>query len=660
MQKLKQDKSKEAQNPHQIKPLLKEQRPFQFVTLRSICISCALMPILALWVVEAELIWYTGHSTAISLFYHVTIVIFILGLLNLLVKKKKPHWALTPPELLTIYMMLSIAATFCSHDMIQILIPMLTFPAYNANPQNRWDEIIMPFIKDWSIVIDREAIIGCATGNATIYKLSIFLAWLKPLLFWGFFLFVMTMGLLFLNVIFRYPWTERERLSFPVIQIPIILSTALSNLIRSKLFWFAFTITALIDIINGLNFLHPAIPSIPVIDIFLFGDYFVERPWDSIGFVSVSIYPFCIGLAYFLPTDLIFSCWFFYIFYKLQMVVGSTLGVTELPGFPFPAEQGAGGYFAVAFLTLWLARKHLRAVFKKIIGRPSGADDSMEPVRYRTAAIGFLVCMAILVFCGYKLGGTLLMMFSFFVIFFLYSIAIARIRAELGPPAHDLHFQGPEVMLHNAVGTRAAGEGNIAAFSLFYWFNRAYRAHFSAHSMEGFKIAQQTRIHSKSIMKAIMIAVIVGIICAFWAMLHATYIHGYSGKPAGDAFSCETWNRMAGWLSAPQKPNYGATSAVGFGFFFSLLLGFLRAKFTWWVWHPVGYAISSSWSMDRLWACLFITWLIKGVITRYGGAPAYRKALPFFVGLTLGEFVVGSFWNIYGAITSAPVYKFWG
>jgi ABC-type phosphate/phosphonate transport system ATPase subunit len=37
------------------------------------------------------------------------------------VKKKKPQWVLEPAELLTIYMMLSIAATFCSHDMIQIL-----------------------------------------------------------------------------------------------------------------------------------------------------------------------------------------------------------------------------------------------------------------------------------------------------------------------------------------------------------------------------------------------------------------------------------------------------------------------------------------------------------------------------------------------------------
>jgi hypothetical protein len=64
--------------------------------------------------------------------------------------------------------------------------------------------------------------------------------------------------------------------------------------------------------------------------------------------------------------------------------------------------------------------------------------------------------------------------------------------------------------------------------------------------------------------------------------------------------------------------------------------------------------------MGKLWACFFVAWAAKAVITRYGGARAYQKALPFFVGLTLGEFVVGSFWCAFGAIMKMPVYQFWG
>ena len=63
------------------------------VTLRAMAVACALMPLLALWVVQAELIWYSGHSTAISLFFHVTFVVFLLALGNLLVQRRWPERA---------------------------------------------------------------------------------------------------------------------------------------------------------------------------------------------------------------------------------------------------------------------------------------------------------------------------------------------------------------------------------------------------------------------------------------------------------------------------------------------------------------------------------------------------------------------------------------
>ena len=73
-----------------------------------------------------------------------------------------PDQVLSPGELLTIYVMLSIAGTLCSHDLLQIMIPMLTYPSYNANPQNRWDELILPHLPHWAIVTDPEAIGGLA------------------------------------------------------------------------------------------------------------------------------------------------------------------------------------------------------------------------------------------------------------------------------------------------------------------------------------------------------------------------------------------------------------------------------------------------------------------------------------------------------------------
>jgi hypothetical protein len=631
----------------------------RFVTIRSMAIACALMPILALWVVLQEAIWYSGHSTAISLFYHVTFVVFLLGVANLGVKRLWPSAALDAREMVTIYMMLAIAGTFCSHDMLQILVPMISYPLEGATASNRWGELILPHIPKWAILQDKAAAHDFQVGNASLYEWRVLKAWLGPLGLWFGFLVAFMAALLCINILFRRPWTEKERLSFPIIQIPMMISTGLSKLLRNKLFWIGFAITATIDTVNGFRHFYPSIPEIPIVRAFSFNEYLVERPWNAIAGTTINLYPFVIGLAFFLPTDLAFSCWFFFVMYLMQRVVTAAIGIHDLPGFPFTNEQAAGGYFALGLLALWLSRRHFRGVFRTVLGRPGGIDDSREPLTYRRAFIDLVICACVLVAVGSLLGGSLHVMIVFFLIFFVYSIAIARMRAELGPPAHDLHATGPGVLMHNALGTRALGDGNMTAFASFWWFNRAYRAHFSAHSMEGFKLAQLTRTRSRSMMVAMVVAVIVGSIAAFWAVLHACYVHGAAGKVAGH-FASEGWGRMANWMNRPQDPRYAATAATVIGLLFTLLLGALRMRFTWWLWHPVGYATSMSWSMGKMWFCIFLGWLAKLLITRYGGAKAYRKALPFVVGIVLGEFVVGSLWQIYGSIYSTKVYHFWG
>jgi len=632
----------------------------KIVTLRAICISCALIPILAMWVVQSELIWYTGHSTAISLFFHVTTVVFVISLLNLLLKKWFPRAALWPGELLTMYVMLSVAGTLCSHDMLQVLIPMLSFPVYAANSVNRWPEILLPHLPSWAIVSDKSAATAMAVGNASVYNRQILMAWLKPLAFWSLFMLTLMWAMCCLMSVFRQPWTEKERLSFPIIQIPLIITTKLTQLLRNKLFWIAFGLTVVLDVWNGFSHLYPALPEIPIIGAFKFQDYFVERPWNAIQLTEINLYPFVIGLAFFLPTDLAFSCWFFFIIYKLQLVMTSALGIRELPGFPFPSEQAAGAYLAVGLLAIWLARRHLAGIYRTIFGKPGGLDESREPMRYRTAVIGLLVCFGLLVFYGVMLGAGAGSMIVFFIIFFLYALAIARMRAELGPPAHDLHAAGPEMFINNALGTANQSKTTLSTFSLFYGFNRAYRAHFAAHAIEGFKIAQLSKLTSRSMLLAMAVSLVVGFFSAIWALLHALYVHGYSGRPAGSAFASGAWVRLESWLSFPEESRVAATVAAVGGGIFALFLGSMRMRFTWWIWHPVGYATCSSWSMEKLWACVFIAWLVKSFITRYGGAKMYKKAIPFFVGLVLGEFVTGSIWCIWGAITKTEVYHFWG
>ena len=82
------------------------------------------------------------------------------------------------------------------------------------------------------------------------------------------------------------------------------------HLFRNRLMWMGFIAAGGIDVINGLHFLYPTVPTLGgrLYDI---GPLFTEKPWNAIGWTPVAVYPFIIGLSFFIPLDLSFSCWFF-------------------------------------------------------------------------------------------------------------------------------------------------------------------------------------------------------------------------------------------------------------------------------------------------------------------------------------------------------------
>ena len=141
---------------------------------------------------------------------------------------------------------------------------------------------------------------------------------------------------------------------------------------------------------------------------------------------------------------------------------------------------------------------------------------------------------------------------------------------------------------------------------------------------------------------ALLAASVLAILAAFWAHLHVVHQVGYETAkftgPAGWAFGSDPWRKLDSWLANPRAPQYGATGAYVFGVGFTVLLAALRTRLVWWPFHPVGYLVSSSFGLFRLWVPIFLTWLIKSLLLRYGGLSAYRKAGPFFIGLIAGEF----------------------
>ena len=82
--------------------------------------------------------------------------------------------------------------------------------------------------------------------------------------------------------------------------------------------------------------------------------------------------------------------------------------------------------------------------------------------------------------------------------------------------------------------------------------------------------------------------------------------------------------------------SHSGTIAIGFGFLLTVVLTFLKLRFQWWPLHPVAYPIAPASTIQSMTLAIFVTWLFKAMLLRYGGLRAHRTALPFFLGLLVG------------------------
>ena len=629
------------------------------LTLKSLLISLILIPLNCYWIIQVEIIWYSGHPTCISLFQNAVFSLLVVSVFAILLRRLK-ILHLSEGELIFIYVSVVMASSAASHDLMQILVPTVSHLSWYATPENEWKEIFFEHIPRWLAVTDQKPLVGYYDGDSSLYVVEHVKAWLSPVIWWSLFVLALFWIMLCINSIFRRQWTENEKLSYPIIQLPLALVQAeRSNIFRNRMLWLGFSIAASIDVLNGIGYLVPSVPILPV-KLHDIGKYFNERPLSAIGWTPVSFYPFSIGLSFFMPLDLAFSTWFFYLFRKMQLVfasavgpstLGGFLGMTQVARFPYLSEQSAGAFITLFGAAIYFARRHLRQVFSRSSG------DQEEPMTYRFAILGTMGGLLFLVFFCLKAGMALWVILLFFFLYFAISIAITRMRAELGPPTHELTGMNAGQMMVDIFGSRKLGTRNLLMISHYFWFfNRTYRNHAMPQQLEGLKIAQRTKVHPRTIVYAVLVGTVFGLFAAFWADLHITY--KVPGAP-GSGFSWESMRTLTWRLSFLREPDLGAMNFMFLGAVFTIFLTVMRIRFLWWPFHPVGYALSMNFGVDYIWFTLVIGSALKWAILRFGGLRALRRASPFFLGLILGEYAVGSFWNALSVIIQKKMYVFW-
>jgi len=642
------------------------------VRARAILLGAVLVPLNCLWLSQMEMATqyspgYGGgpYPTTFSLFANVVFLLVALSLLNAVVHRLKPDWALRRSELIVIYLMLSIASAVDSIDYMDVLVPMITHVHRYGNPLagRPYDQEILPYLPRAFVLSDPDAVAGWHEGSGGFLSLPTLRAWARPVLLWSGFIFTMLWVMLCLAGMLRSKWIDQERLSYPITHIPVQIADPRLGLFRERLFWLGFAIAAGISVLNGLSMQFPSLPQVRV-KLWDLSPHFVGRPWNAVGWTPVSFYPFGIGLGYLLPPDLLFSSWFFFWFLKAERIVSSAVGWLGYDAqAPYVEEQCFGAYLYVAVFGIWLGRRYFAGAFREAL-RPSrgtgGSPVSRDRLSMRVCLLGSLAGMVALTGFFIYFGMSFWLAVAAWVIYWLLAISVTRMRAELGPIAHDLHRGGPDFMLTGLLGTRLMGPRNLNLLTWFYWFNRAYRSLAMPHMLEGFTMARRQSFGDRAVVIAVALAGVIGTYATFAALGYFGYSYGAEAKMAGHAtwFGWEAFNRLRGWLNNPTSPNPAAMSSVLGGLLLAAALHQLTTRFLWWPLHPLGFAIAGSYSMATMWCPMLIAWTAKMTLLRFGGQSWYMRGVPFFMGLLMGDYLVGCAWPILGWILGRSMYSF--
>ena len=626
------------------------------ITWRSILISLLLTPINIWWVTQYEIVIDAGSSTTLSIFYTSVFLLLVVISLNMLVQKIVPKYALSQVEMLVIYILLNVTASVVSHDFIHVFLSTMAFPVRYATAENNWFNLFINKIPDWAIVKDKATVDAFYVGGDNFFQWKYIQNWLRPLCIWGSFMMVIFYVMLCINTILRKQWSENEKLSYPLISMPLEITKEKTDFFSNKAMIAGVLVAVVFTGIQGLSTIWPSFPMLNLKNMDL-AQYLVNPPFNAIGMTPIRIYPIAIGISFLVPADLSFSYWFFYLFIKFQYIFGASLGINTIPKYPFVNEQCFGFLVGIFIFSIAMGKQHFKAVFSSMF-RKGTIDDKDEPMGYRHAVWGMLAGMCAMMILSRILGTTAWVSIALVLGYFIICISITRTRAELGTPCHEVNWSNITAVMISNVGTATLGSQNVIGIQMFYWFNRCFRSNMMPIQLESFKMAEKTGINYRKLSGVMMVFTFLAIIIGFAVVLSYYYkLGGAANMPPNTVgLGQETFVTMESSLRNGTITDWNGVGAAAAGLIACLLLSIAKIQIPGFPLNPVAYAMMSSVSTHFLWSSVFISWLCKVLILKYGGLKVFTKALPFFLGLIIGDCLAGSIWCIISIIIKTKTY----
>ena len=596
----------------------------------------------------------------------VFVELLLAGVINVFCRRFAPKTAFTRGELLTVWSLILVASGLPSSGMMRYFLPEIVAPHFLSNTTNNYESKVWGRLPEWMKITDKSASLAYAQGYPRGQEHIPWDAWAQPLFFWSILAFLFLMATFCLASILRKQWIENEKFSFPLVTLPLLLAEdpepgqLAPPLLRAPLFWIAVASVTVIHTVRGLHQLYPSVP-----DITLSWDLWQQLPsppWNQINPFNFIIFPLVIGISYLLSAEVCFSLWFFHLFYKFEILVG-TINNFDMPGAiagysykQFHSLEAFGGGVALLVWTLYSARGHLADVWEKATGgaRAARIDDSGELMSYRAMLFGLIGAYAgIGVFLW--LGGlNLVLILMSLLTLTLALVVISWVVCQAGLLFSAQPYGSIDVLV-NTVGT--APFSPTALFTLFRWENMFLfdtREMLAPSLLEAAKVTSDSKAATRKLLGAMAVTVALAYVVSLYWSLYLPYYNGGANSLQDQwtfhAAPERPLSFAAGIASVPKKPDMTSWLHLLGGFAGVLLMLVARAQFSVGL-HPIGFLCASVYSVHMLWFSIFIGWLGKALIQRYGGMKGYLGAMPFFLGLIVGDVINAMIWIVIGNLT---------
>ena len=582
-------------------------------------------------------------------------------------------------ELLVIWVMMVIVSGIGASGLAQTFFINVTAPEYFAKDGYRWAEVVTPLAPAGWHVSDPEAVHSLYNGLESgrdmgwweVFSHIHWQAWGPTLLIWGGFVLLSYFVMLCLVNLFSRQWLVNERVNFPLLRVPQLMAESydkgeLGSFLTNRFLLFGLLVPVLLHTLNGLNNYYPQMPLLPtMIDC---EPYFPKYGLFS-GFhkLKIYLYPAFIGFAFLTSRQISFSFWFWYVmgafvfgilYVSGMQVPEGALGVTFSADFSRPEQaQTIGAYFVFFLFLVWLARFHLGDGIKRAFGFKGQQHGSGEWAPTPWSFWGLIIGMGLLVWWCLAYGLSLLAAIMLPLACFMVLLVASRIICQGGLGYFTLPA-APSDGLFGLFGSRFFSQaGVVAAVIMQKVLFVDMRESIMPSLFHGAKVEENANKRGRLLL-AIGVLLLLAVAVSFVSVLVLGYKYGLRDLDMDWASrtTLAVYENAQRLLDEPASSNSWviAFAAVGAGVMFVLV--FLYYRFPWWPLHPLGYLAAYSTSMKVLWFSFLAGWLCNHLTLHYGGTDLFKRVRLFFIGLIIGDFLMGGIYGLVG-LYADPAYR---